>query len=777
MNNNENNINNSNSSQQQTNWESVLNEFSDGTNENPAQQQVSPEVQETPLSQPTVQPVAPMQASASQTPVYDASSFPASEAVWTPIKSTRKNPLIIVLIAVLILAVLGGGFILLWQNDLIPFLSKKTPYEKAERNSLSQMETNYNQLKSLANATTYDVDMTITPGDMAAKWLYMDSVTPTTIKGQLSINDDKIYQDFSLSTGSDTYLSWKFWQDGLKFAAQLPDISDIYMKFDAAEIMEQNKQIDDSNQSFTAFKFKKMMSANASTVNPFENVDLSGFNMTAFDYTVLKDAINLWSDKYFEILGEGETENNVTVTAGDLSTNCKSVLFSITQEQIIKMAKAFISENEKNQPFLDMIEEMGLTDAYSKLPAALDSLSDSLKGVTVVMFKMRVYIKDNQIIGRDIYCDTDYLNSTFSLKYLTVTENGKSTTTFESANGDDIAKIIANSTIDNNAYTGKATVTVIDSSSETQTITVDYENVKLENNMISGNITVTCPENIVLSLKSAIEDKTQKINLSVAKDNANYVTIDAAVTKTETVDESKMAFPELTADNSISLVTSDNSDAVTEKFKSDIETNVQKLMDKINALEKPDIVCATIKMLTTSLNDMGNNDMIADNEDVDQTTDSTPTYEQYDEEDGEIYSLDLDLSQYKFYVDAKEISYPINLKYLKKAFPKMVTTKVNSMDSEMFENGNTILAVTNDSNSILPASVCKYFYLQSADTFLGINGITNGSTISEVIDKLNLNTDKNVSQIEISDNANGIMLELAFSNETLSSIGISNFSQ
>lgn len=461
-------------------------------------QQPQQQYQQTGYQQPYQQPQQPYQQNnfQQQMPADSFGGFdqsyqaPVYTGEWRPVSVKKRiNPLAIIIpAAVLVIAAVV---------ILIIVLSNKPDYRKAEQNffnntfgtAMSSADNAASKLKNQAESLKIDFKSLSGSLDIPNFLAKIDAVP----------NGDNTYTEISFSMdGMD--LDIQGWVDSAAETVHIffPEISDIYAKFNLGDLMSQ------------AYEQSAMSS----------NVDYDKY------YDAMDRICGKVSDKYFELIGDPEVEKNQSFSLEGETYKADKCVIKLDSKQLVQLINVLFEAVADDDDLIDLIAEASdgeysPSEVRSELRQLLDNLDSSLGALNENDFalEMTVYMRKNNIIGREIKIKVSGLNAVKLSFYDIPTNEGRIVAfktgsdllslmnSMSSAYGDDAALVPMMSYESSaNAIMGFLDMTFIledksngDVHSGTATLTMgsvfsaelEYKDLALTENLCQGSATLT----------------------------------------------------------------------------------------------------------------------------------------------------------------------------------------------------------------------------------------------------------------------------------------------
>lgn len=499
-------------------------------------------------------------------PAYDAGSF----AVVPPQKKSKVLPIILIILAI---AIVAGGVVFACLNL---FKNNASGYEALERNYFASAEKKADELFNSTKNVKTGLEQTISI-NVSKDLIGSDAdIVPTVITAKSNVDSaaEKGSGSLTFSAGDSAYMNANFWLADGKMYYTVPELTDKYIVMDLNELSSSLKDISSGGSSdFSGILTVSDVAEAPSASTNYEEI------LKSIDDETFDKIVDIITEAYFDNFTSVENKSD-SFKMSDSTVDCTSYTIDFTVEKVIAFCTDVLDAVEKESKIMDILSQLGINNASFQYIKTL--MTDSTKDATEeelsqVAATMIVYVKDNNIIGRKISI-VDAIEAvlvTFSDKaqfeYSVNATITSSTNIYAGAKG----------TVNGNNYTGTASVTA-----DGQTvITADFS-FDATNGNGTYNLKVTTDDN-----------KTYEVKLNVAMDGNNG-TFDIAVASNGTdmftlkVDSKEVgyteeALPEINSSNSVDISDS----AALEAFSTEISANLPKLIEKMQSVANPDIVC------------------------------------------------------------------------------------------------------------------------------------------------------------------------------------------
>ena len=443
----------------------------------------------------------------------NVTTYPVNDAA---VKKS-KAPIFIVIGAVFLAAVAAVILFMLFGSN--------QSYEKAERAFVNDVLSAFDQAMDTDGGSVGE--MTITPTNALAELVGYDSLNPTTIKTEFAKIGTDASGNIQILNGTKTIISVKQWISDGRMALLIPDVSSLYITIDNA-----SEAADD------------------------------------VDYETVKKAIDMFLDKYFLIVKDLKPEKGVSVTAGGITQKCDVYTIEVDQlfESKIKLA---ILETLQQYP-----EIADILNRYSDAEIDREEIAEEIEKcrTDITSYKengckkigtLIAYVHDGKIAGRE-YTSDDGISS---FKYI-VLQSGSSYAA-ELSSSESSGQSVKVTNAGTTGESGSAGTIIAESSStdiDKFTCTIDYTDFKLDDNHVSGKVTVSSPT-AALNIDGVFsyDGTTDSAEFDVFVGGTNYGKISLSSKKTDSTPEKA---PELTAENSCN--TGDEDDPNGGEFTKDL---------------------------------------------------------------------------------------------------------------------------------------------------------------------------------------------------------------
>lgn len=595
---------NNNTNNQQTNWQQALNEFSDQPEQQAQPQQFAQQAQPQQFAQQAqpqqfAQQAQPQQFSqqaqpqqfaqqaqpqqfAQQVqaqgqftpqgmPAYDAGNF----AVVPPQKKSKVLPMILIILAV---AIVAGGVVFACLNL---FKNKSSGYEALERNYFASAEKKADELLNSAKNVKTGLEQTITL-NVSKDLIGSDTdIAPTVIKAKSNVDSasEKGSGSLALGAGDETYMNVNFWLANGKMYYTVPELTDKYIVMDLNELSSSLKDISSGSSDFSGILTVSDVAEDPSASTNYEEI-LKNIDDETFDKIV-----DIITEAYFDNFTSVENKSD-SFKMSDSTVDCTSYTIDFTVEKVIAFCTDVLDAVEKESKIMDILSQFGIDNASFQYIKTLmtdstkDATEDELSQVAATMI---VYVKNDNIIGRKISI-VDAIEAvlvTFSDKaqfeYSVNATITSSTNIYAGAKG----------TVNGNNYTGTASVTADGQTVITADFSFDATN---GNGTYSFKVTTDDNETFEVKLNVAMDGNNGTFDIAVASNGSDMFTLKVESKEAAYTEE---ALPDINSSNSVDISDS----AALEAFSTEISANLPTLIEKMQNIKNPDIVCFMLVQL------------------------------------------------------------------------------------------------------------------------------------------------------------------------------------
>ena len=586
---------NNNTNNQQTNWQQALNEFSDQPEQQAQPQQFAQQAQPQQFAQQAQPQQFSQQAQPQQfaqqaqpqqfaqqvqaqgqftpqgMPAYDAGNF----AVVPPQKKSKVLPMILIILAV---AIVAGGVVFACLNL---FKNKSSGYEALERNYFASAEKKADELLNSAKNVKTGLEQTITL-NVSKDLIGSDTdIAPTVIKAKSNVDSasEKGSGSLALGAGDETYMNVNFWLANGKMYYTVPELTDKYIVMDLNELSSSLKDISSGSSDFSGILTVSDVAEDPSASTNYEEI-LKNIDDETFDKIV-----DIITEAYFDNFTSVENKSD-SFKMSDSTVDCTSYTIDFTVEKVIAFCTDVLDAVEKESKIMDILSQFGIDNASFQYIKTLmtdstkDATEDELSQVAATMI---VYVKNDNIIGRKISI-VDAIEAvlvTFSDKaqfeYSVNATITNSTNIYAGTKG----------TVNGNNYTGTASVTADGQTVITADFSFDATN---GNGTYSFKVTTDDNETFEVKLNVAMDGNNGTFDIAVASNGADMFTLKVESKEAAYTEE---ALPDINSSNSVDISDS----AALEAFSTEISANLPTLIEKMQNIKNPDIVCFMLVQL------------------------------------------------------------------------------------------------------------------------------------------------------------------------------------
>ena len=602
---------NNNTNNQQTNWQQALNEFSDQPEQQAQPQQFAQQAQPQQFAQQAQPQQFAQQAQPQQfaqqaqpqqfaqqahpqqfaqqaqpqqfaqqaqgqftpqgMPAYDAGNF----AVVPPQKKSKVLPMILIILAV---AIVAGGVVFACLNL---FKNKASGYEALERNYFASAEKKADELLNSAKNVKTGLEQTITL-NVSKDLIGSDTdIAPTVIKAKSNVDSasEKGSGSLALGAGDETYMNVNFWLANGKMYYTVPELTDKYIVMDLNELSSSLKDISSGSSDFSGILTVSDVAEAPSASTNYEEI-LKNIDDETFDKIV-----DIITEAYFDNFTSVENKSD-SFKMSDSTVDCTSYTIDFTVEKVIAFCTDVLDAVEKESKIMDILSQFGIDNASFQYIKTLmtdstkDATEDELSQVAATMI---VYVKNDNIIGRKISIvdAVEAVLVTFSDKaqfeYSVNATITSSTNIYAGTKG----------TVNGNNYTGTASVTADGQTVITADFSFDATN---GNGTYSFKVTTDDNETFEVKLNVAMDGNNGTFDIAVASNGADMFTLKVESKEAAYTEE---ALPDINSSNSVDISDS----AALEAFSTEISANLPTLIEKMQNIKNPDIVCFMLVQL------------------------------------------------------------------------------------------------------------------------------------------------------------------------------------
>ena len=504
-------------------------------------------------------------------PAYDAGNF----AVVPPQKKSKVLPMILIILAV---AIVAGGVVFACLNL---FKNKASGYEALERNYFASAEKKADELLNSAKNVKTGLEQTITL-NVSKDLIGSDTdIAPTVIKAKSNVDSasEKGSGSLALGAGDETYMNVNFWLANGKMYYTVPELTDKYIVMDLNELSSSLKDISSGSSDFSGILTVSDVAEAPSASTNYEEI-LKNIDDETFDKIV-----DIITEAYFDNFTSVENKSD-SFKMSDSTIDCTSYTIDFTVEKVIAFCTDVLDAVEKESKIMDILSQFGIDNASFQYIKTLmtdstkDATEDELSQVAATMI---VYVKNDNIIGRKISI-VDAIEAvlvTFSDKaqfeYSVNATITSSTNIYAGTKG----------TVNGNNYTGTASVTADGQTVITADFSFDATN---GNGTYSFKVTTDDNETFEVKLNVAMDGNNGTFDIAVASNGADMFTLKVESKEAAYTEE---ALPDINSSNSVDISDS----AALEAFSTEISANLPTLIEKMQNIKNPDIVCFMLVQL------------------------------------------------------------------------------------------------------------------------------------------------------------------------------------
>ena len=504
-------------------------------------------------------------------PAYDAGNF----AVVPPQKKSKVLPMILIILAV---AIVAGGVVFACLNL---FKNKASGYEALERNYFASAEKKADELLNSAKNVKTGLEQTITL-NVSKDLIGSDTdIAPTVIKAKSNVDgaSENGSGSLALGAGDETYMNVNFWLANGKMYYTVPELTDKYIVMDLNELSSSLKDISSGSSDFSGILTVSDVAEAPSASTNYEEI-LKNIDDETFDKIV-----DIITEAYFDNFTSVENKSD-SFKMSDSTVDCTSYTIDFTVEKVIAFCTDVLDAVEKESKIMDILSQFGIDNASFQYIKTLmtdstkDATEDELSQVAATMI---VYVKNDNIIGRKISI-VDAIEAvlvTFSDKaqfeYSVNATITSSTNIYAGTKG----------TVNGNNYTGTASVTADGQTVITADFSFDATN---GNGTYSFKVTTDDNETFEVKLNVAMDGNNGTFDIAVASNGADMFTLKVESKEAAYTEE---ALPDINSSNSVDISDS----AALEAFSTEISANLPTLIEKMQNIKNPDIVCFMLVQL------------------------------------------------------------------------------------------------------------------------------------------------------------------------------------
>ena len=505
-------------------------------------------------------------------PAYDAGSF----AVVPPQKKNKVLPIILIILAV---AIVAGGVVFACLNL---FKNKASGYEALERDYFASAEKKADELLNSTKSVKTGLEQTVTL-NVSKDLIGLDTdIAPTVITAKSNVDSsaEKASGSLAFGAGDEAYMNVNFWLADGKMYYTVPELTDKYIVMDINELSSSLKDLSSGGSSdfSTILTVSDVAEAPSASTN-YEEI-LKNIDDETFDKIV-----DIITEAYFDNFTSVENKSD-SFKMSDSTVDCTSYTIDFTVEKVIAFCTDVLDAVEKESKIMDILSQLGIDNASFQYIKTL--VTDSTKDATEeelsqVAATMVVYVKDNNIIGRKI-------SIVDAIEAVLVTFSDKSQFEYSvnaTITSDTTIYAGAKGTINGNNYTGTASVTADGQTVITADFSFDATN---GNGTYNFKVTTDDSETFEVKLNVAMDGNNGTFDIAVASNGTDMFTLKV---ESKEAAYTEQALPEINSSNSVDISDS----AALEAFSTEISANLPTLIEKMQNIKNPDIVCLLLVQL------------------------------------------------------------------------------------------------------------------------------------------------------------------------------------
>lgn len=478
-------------------------------------------------------------------PLMQEYQAPVFSGDFKPLKK-KFNPLVIIL-PVIVLIIAAVAIFLIFFN--------KSSYEKSEkkffsdiRNSvLSSVDETQQKVNSEPQALSLDVTL---PNEFAS---YLGGISNVGFEVDAIGKDNNVYGTSSFSLG-DAKIDFECWIDnaGKIIYMFLPEASDIYLKVDTSEIVD-----DTSANSEKTVDYDKLAEA-------------------------LLNVVDKTSDLYYEEIGDVKTEKNQEFTIETDTYSADKAVIHLNAAQMAKIVSAFRDNLLADDEAMNLLTDACGYESVDELKNEINETFNKEKLDTIIAgeansaaFDMNVYMKNNQIVGREITVTNDDLEKMDFDFFDLPADNGEEIVYLRvySEDSDDVdVKLYIKNKEENKANSGTASLSV-----NGEAFNVSYNDLAVSNELFQGTITASMEGEAAFTAN--VELKTEGETKTIAVKIPNICTITASLKPSD------IQFKDLPSDSSkfaeISAEGDNYDDENFQQFTDDLYNYLEQVLEPI----------------------------------------------------------------------------------------------------------------------------------------------------------------------------------------------------
>lgn len=394
-------------------------------------------------------------------PQYQEYQAPVYSTNFQPVKK-KFNPLVIIIPAVILVVAAVVLFFIFFN---------KSSYEKAEKQFFSDFRSTVlssaDETQEKINNKPQSVNFDVTIPDEVSSFL--GGISNAGFNIDTIADDNNAYCKSSLYFG-DAKVDFECWVDAANKLIYMffPEASDIYLKIDAAESLDGYSE----SISVRSVDFEKL-------ANELCNV---------IDETM---------KTYYEEIGDVPTDKNQEFIVESETFTADKAVIHLNASQLAKIVSAFRDNLLANNEALGLLVDAYGLESIDELKEEINNTIDKEKLDPIIAgetnnaaLDMIVYMKSNQIVGREITVTTDDLEKVTVEFYDLPADNDEevvylSVVTDEYDDSENVKFYLKNKE-NNNAESGAGYVYAFGSK-----INVSYNDVAISEDLFQGTVTVS----------------------------------------------------------------------------------------------------------------------------------------------------------------------------------------------------------------------------------------------------------------------------------------------
>lgn len=481
-----------------------------------------------------------------QQPQFQEYQAPVYSTNFQPIKK-KFNPLAIIIPAVILVAAAVVLFFIFFN---------KSSYEKAEKQFFSDLRSTVlssaNEAEEQINDKPQSVSFDVTlPNELS---YYLGGISKVGFNSDAIIDDEKLYSKSSVYL-EDAKIDLECWADVTNKLVYMlfPEASDICLKIDVSENLE----------------------------NASQNVKIK-----SVDYDKLAEELCNVLDEtmktYYEEIGDVSTEKNQEFTVEAETFTADKAVVHLNAAQLAKIVSAFRDNLLANEEALSLLADVCDVESVDVLKENISSAIDKAKLDSIIAgeacnaaFDMTVYMKGNNIVGRDITITNDDLEKVTVQFYDLPADNDEEVVylnviTDENDDSENV-KLYFKNKENNNAESGAGYVDAFGTK-----LNVSYNDVAVTDDLFQGTVTVSMEGEAAFTANMEFKEEGEAkiITLKIP----NICSITAAVKPSDITfkDYPSGNMAEISANGSF-----DYDDEMFQQFSDDLSEYIQEILEPI----------------------------------------------------------------------------------------------------------------------------------------------------------------------------------------------------